>query len=129
MPDVWDQFHDAKPVASADPWAQFPDAQKSDALRIPTPSTYDTTMEAVSQADPRVGQGEAALNFGTNMLATPLAGLAGIAGAVLPGPQNQALDWTEGVQRALTYQPRSTAGQDITSAAQTPFAALARGAD
>jgi len=59
----------------------------------------------------------------------PISGLAGIAGAVLPGDAGQGARWTEGVQRALTYQPRTEGGKTATEAISYPFRQLGQGAD
>lgn len=67
--------------------------------------------------------------IGSGAIATPLAGLAGIAGTLLPGEQGQGARWTEAVQGALTYQPRSKAGQAVTDAISYPFEKLAEGTD
>src|SRR5260221_602904 len=54
-----------------------------------------------------LGPHESALKAATSMVSTPLSGFAGIAGAVLPGPQGQGSNWVGKVQDALTYEPRT----------------------
>ncbi len=79
----------------------------------------------------RGGEGiaDAALSLGSGAVATPLAGLAGLVGSVLPGPKGQGADWVSKTQDALTYQPRTGVGQAITGAVAYPFQKLAEGAD
>lgn len=75
------------------------------------------------------GAGEAGMQIGSGIVSTPLAGLAGIAGSLLPGTAGQGANWTEKVGGALTYQPRSDAGKDVSNQLAYPFAKLAQGAD
>lgn len=65
----------------------------------------------------------------TSSVAAPLAGLAGIAGTILPGPQGQGANWVEGVQQALTYQPRTEAGQAVQKAGSFLPGLIEKGAD
>jgi len=76
------------------------------------------------------GGGELAATMGTAALAQPVSGLAGIAGAVLPGERDQSARWIENVQQGMTYQPRgevargalSMAGETVESAKRNvPF--------
>lgn len=75
------------------------------------------------------GPGEAALSIGSGMVATPVAGLAGLAGSVLPGDTGQGARWTERVQDALTYSPRTKSGQAIVELATLPGKAVSYVAD
>ena len=54
---------------------------------------------------------EPALTMLSGALAEPVSGLAGIAGSLLPGESGQGADWVEGVQEAMTYEPRTEEGQ------------------
>lgn len=54
-------------------------------------------------------------------VAAPLAGAAGIAGAVLPGPEGQGAEWAKKTQSALTYQPRTRIGKLAADIASVPF--------
>lgn len=47
----------------------------------------------------------------SGMVSAPIAGLAGIAGSVLPGPEGQGADWVRNVSDALTYAPRTEQGK------------------
>lgn len=72
---------------------------------------------------------DTALSLGSGAVAGPLAGLAGIAGAVLPGPAGQGADWVHKTQDALTYEPRTAVGKGLTQAVSYPFQKLADVAD
>jgi hypothetical protein len=74
-------------------------------------------------------QVEPALQMATGIVSAPAAGLAGIAGTLLPGEQGQGARWTENVQNALTYQPRTEGGKLGASIVNYPFEKLAQGAD
>jgi hypothetical protein len=63
------------------------------------------------------------------MLSTPLSGLAGIAGSILPGPEGQGSAWTRGVQNRMTYEPRTSGGQAATEAVTYPFRKIGEAAD
>lgn len=69
------------------------------------------------------------LALGSGMVATPLAGLAGIAGTLLPGKEGQGAEWARNVQQALTYEPKTTGGKNAMSVIAYPFEKLAEGAD
>ena len=73
--------------------------------------------------------GDIVAPLATSMIAAPLSGLAGIAGAVLPGPPGQGADWVRKTQDAITYQPRTPTGQAVTAAVSYPFEKIAQGAD
>lgn len=57
----------------------------------------------------------------TGALATPVAGLAGILGGILPGEQGQSADWARKTQSALTWQPQLEGGKVATEAISYPF--------
>lgn len=77
---------------------------------------------AIGDVLPNMGVGEGALSLATGAIAAPLSGLAGI----VTGGNPQAV---EGVQRALTYQPRSEIGKGIVNTVSAPFEWLAGQAD
>lgn len=85
--------------------------------------------EAQSEFKPLTGAAETVTSLGTGAVATPLGGLAGLAGAALPGPKGQGARWSENVQNALTYQPKTETGKSMTEAISYPFQKLAEGAD
>lgn len=74
----------------------------------------DPDLEEVSPGVwKRIGGGlDAAAQIATSIVAEPVAGLAGIAGAVLPGEQGQGADWVEGTRDALTWEAESELGQE-----------------
>lgn len=71
---------------------------------------YGTQVPKQGQV-PDMGAAEAALTVASSALAEPIAGLAGIAGAVLPGDEGQGARAVEATREALTYQPRTEEGQ------------------
>lgn len=140
MADAWDQFPDAPGAQTQDdPWAQFPDAQAAPkAAAAPGDSQPSGLQRYVGNAwqsvkgaviDPALAAGETVLSLGTSAIAAPVAGLAGIAGTLLPGEQGQGAGLVESVQGALTYQPRTQGGAAATQAVSYPFEKLAQGAD
>lgn len=72
---------------------------------------------------------EAAVSLGSGALGGLAGGLAGVAGAALPGPEFQGADWARNVQDALTVAPQSRGGKMIVNAISYPFAKLAQGGD
>jgi hypothetical protein len=72
---------------------------------------------------------DATASVASGAVAAPVSGLAGIAGAVLPGPQGQGADWQQRTQQALTHQPSTPGSQEIVDTATAPFTALANQAD
>ena len=89
----------------------------------PAPERLSPRQRSI-QGRPGLGIGEAALSLGSGMVAGPVSGLAGIAGAVLPGPEGQGAAWAGKTQEALTYQPKTETGQDVTDVATYPFRKL-----
>lgn len=71
----------------------------------------------------------AAANVASASLAAPIAGLAGIVGGLVPGPQGQSRDWAEKVQGALTMNPQTKAGSVLADVVTKPFQWLSSGAD
>lgn len=65
----------------------------------------------------------------SGILAAPIAGVAGIAGGLLPGPQGQSADWVRNTQDALTLKPLTQGGATLTDIVTKPFQWLAKGAD
>lgn len=72
---------------------------------------------------------EAAMSLGSGMAGQVAGGLAGIAGTLLPGDQGQGARWTEGVSNAMTYQPRSEAGQRTIEGIAEPLQFIGEGLD
>jgi hypothetical protein len=67
------------------------------------------------------GARECAFTLASGMAAAPIAGLAGLAGAALPGPEGQGARWSQGVQNALTYEPRSATGKAVSETVAAPL--------
>lgn len=130
MADPYAQFADAPSSSAADPYAQFADHN-------PNPAPTPKAKQPYSYADFLAAVPETSTHLGTGMLAAPAAGLAGIGqGAVnlykdaTGAPITRtASDAVASTQNALTYQPRTQGGQDLSSALSYPFQKIAQGAN
>ena len=71
---------------------------------------------------------ESALALGSGAIATPLAGLAGLGGAMIPDNGNSG-DRVQRVQNALTYEPVSKGAQTLTHIAAWPGEKIAQAGD
>lgn len=69
------------------------------------------------------GLGETALTMGSSTLATPVAGILGIASLPFVGADKSA-DIVRSTQEAMTYRPRTAGGKQIMGAISAPFQAL-----
>lgn len=58
------------------------------------------------------GVAEPIATFASSIVAEPAAGLAGIAGTLLPGDEGQGARYVEEARNALTYKPRTKEGQE-----------------
>lgn len=58
-----------------------------------------------------LGQPEAVLSLASSAVAEPIAGLAGIAGSILPGEPGQGARFVESTRDALTFEPLSGPGK------------------
>lgn len=65
-----------------------------------------------SLTDSLGGALDVAGTMASGIIAEPIAGIAGIAGAILPGEQGQGAEWVESTREALTRQPSSETGQE-----------------
>lgn len=98
-------------------------------------TAWDQYKQATAEAanvNPGIGVGEAALQLGTGAIAAPVAGWAGILaglGNAAGAYKKPAADVVRDVQTALTYEPRSKAGQIVGGTIAYPFEKLAQGAD
>lgn len=63
------------------------------------------------------------------MVSAPVSGLAGLAGTILPGPPEQGAKWTQAVQQAMSYKPRTEGGRIAIDTISSPFRAIDKGAD
>lgn len=110
-----------------DAWSEFQDVQQSAA---PQPANEPATGKPVGSAESLIR--EPLLVAGTSAFAAPVAGIAGIgtAGARALGLTDaEPADVVGRVQSALTYEPRTQAGDAGTAALSYPFEKLAQGAD
>jgi len=85
-------------------------------------------LRNVLMENPLTATGETVLNLGTQMVALPVAGIAGLAteaGRALGLTERTGADVIQAVGDALTYQPRGSFGQSATDLATKPFQALA----
>ena len=72
---------------------------------------------------------EAIASIGSSAILEPFAGLAGIAGSLLSGPQGQGIDWINKIQ-GLAYEPDDASTlQQIASGLQVPLEAYEKGTD
>jgi len=133
---VWDQFSD--PVA-AQSWDDFSDpvTQKPMRSRAELQAIVDEYNAGLDKPERQYSLreniggavAEPVTTLATGLVATPLAGIAG----VLQGLKNKvagggmpAEDRVAQVQQALTYQPRTEAGKVTTAGVQYPFEKLAQ---
>jgi len=82
-----------------------------DFLSTPAPKVAPVIQKEVPVGTEAGGIGEAALAIGSSMVAEPVAGIAGIAGAVLPGEKGQGVRWLENTRRFIEQQPETQTGQ------------------
>lgn len=98
---------------------QWEDAPAPKRLEASKPKPKERGVE------PMLGVFDAGLSLASAAVAGPLSGIAGLAGAAIPGRSGQGADWVNKVQNALTYEPRSARGRGITDAVSYPFVKLA----
>ena len=96
--------------------AQQVDVKGFGLVEFPDGIPRDTMLQALrrrfSNAGARaVGATEALGSIASSAVAEPVAGLAGIAGTLLPGEQGQGAKWVDKTRQALTYEPRTATGQ------------------
>lgn len=133
----WSQFTPvAQPRAPVD-WSQFmPIAQQAQS-KPAQPATHPFFQMPHSVGADMLGPLEAAGHFVSGMGAQVAGGLAGVGaipinllrGQSLPNAVANAGNTVTGIENALTYTPRTAAGNDITNAVQYPFEKLGQGAD
>jgi len=91
--------------ADAVPW-------KIDDTKEPKAKALPTTMDHIMRGFGNISSApEVVANLGTGMLGQAVGGLAGIAGAILPGEEGQGARVSQKVANALTYQPRNEAAK------------------
>jgi hypothetical protein len=111
------------------------DAEVADNQSPSTKITRAAGNAAEAGLDFTKGVGDTAATFGSQMVATPVAGLTGLvmnplspigaaarlAGKVLGKEVPSTADIVEGTQRALSYNPRSDVGQQAVETVSKPF--------
>lgn len=115
----------------AGPWEQYQPQEKGPWQQYandsaPKRQAGDATYEG------RLGIGEIPQALGAAAIgaaAAVPAGLAGIVGGLLPGPEGQSGNWTRAVHGALTPEPTSRAGAAVADIATKPFQWLGQAAD
>lgn len=78
--------------------------------------------------DAAKGIGEAALTFGTGMVGSSAAGLAGLTELAKGNGLDAAGDKVQSVTKSHTYVPRSDSGKKVLDLVMAPFEALSAGA-
>lgn len=101
MSNVFDQFDQKSESNVFDQFDSQPKDQQQDERGV---------VESYVESDPFFGAAENLLSFATGSIAEPVAGLSGIAASLFGGSKSGA-EAVEGVQEALTYQPRTQLGQ------------------
>ena len=89
------------------------------AVRAQSPET-----EEVGFGQGMLGLGETALSIGSGAVATPFAGLAGLAAMPFVGAEGST-GIIDAIQSAATYEPRTDAGKQIMGAISKPMQAIA----
>jgi hypothetical protein len=128
--------------SSADPYAQFAQSPDDTVMRAATqPAATQTNpqtaprpfFEAPHSAADALGPLEAAAHIVSGVGGQIVGGLAGLGaipynafvrGQSLPKAVANAGNVTTGVENALTYEPRTAMGHDITNVVQYPFQKL-----
>ena len=110
--------------------ARFDEALRRNLITLPGPQILDTP----SFGETAVGLGEMALTLGTGALAEPLAGVGGIVEGISEfvrggDPSQAAADRVDAIANALTFQPRSDAGQQIQNLAGRAIEPIVRGTE
>lgn len=96
--------------------AKIVDVKGVGKVEFPDNTPRETMLQALrrrfTNAGARaVGATEALGSIGSGIVAEPVAGLAGVAGAILPGEQGQGAQWVDKTRQALTFNPRTATGQ------------------
>lgn len=131
--------------APREEWARYRAAQQAGtAAPAPTgqlrPQVAPTSVADVGAGLARTLAGallETPATLVTGAVATPVAGIAGLArtgydlatGKPLEQAMARGAEAVESVQGAITYQPRTQAGQAFTAMASAPFVAASKGAE
>ena len=118
-------------------WVRVADAQENDAGQFRVMRLAQSAAPAMSKAatpteNPRsiknmIGAAvEPNLALLSGALVSPLAGLAGIAGSLLPGKEGRGAEWVRGVEKGI-YRPQTEGGINAMKAIGAPFELIAEG--
>ena len=117
-----------KAIAIAQARKRQAEAQQPISGEAVAPSELAPVGTIKGEAQRVLGGAETALQLATGAIAAPISGLAGIAAGIVPGGRTAA-ETVEEVGQALTFQPRTEAGQAISEAVATPFRKIEEFAD
>lgn len=128
MANPFDQFDAKPPSSAANPFDQF----DMRAAAQPTPTTQATQrpfFEAPNSIANTLGPLEAAAHFASGIGGQIVGGLAGLGAIPVNLARGQSLsdsvanagNVVTGVENAMTYDPRTALGHDITNVVQYPF--------
>ena len=87
----------------------------------PDPGLWSLVKETAKKGTPGIGAIETAMQVGTGMVSTPIAGLVGLASMPWKGIEGGA-DLMGNIQQALTYEPRTEFGKMGSQAFSWPQA-------
>jgi hypothetical protein len=104
-------------------------SQWEDAKPVKLPKAAPKTENPRSAKNLAGAAIEPGISLATGALAGPASGLAGIAGAMLPGPPGQGARWAHKVGDRMTYEPRTTGGRNAMEAISYPFRKFGEAAD
>lgn len=117
-------------ASNATPWANDPatdvptiPSKPIAALLKPAPTTLESVVKGGN--NPMQGMAEAIGGMALALPVTAASGLAGLAGAALPGPPGQGASWVEKTQTALSPHPETKVGQFLVDVASWPMEKLA----
>lgn len=121
----WDDYAPSNKTVVPPPLSlvnQIPATPMLPGQGIPPPPNMQPQPQVEGFWDALRGAGETAMTLGSGMVAAPIAGLAGVGSNILGGTLGtqegirKADKTAEEVAKAMTYQPRSGAGQVYTGA-------------
>lgn len=117
-------------LATAKPVEESGGFDLSTARPVDSPVSVGTKLQTGFLAQAKAPF-DAATSLITGAVAAPVAGIAGLAQGAknLVSPGMSAGERVNQVQGALTFQPRTEAGQTLVEVASFPFQKLAQGAD
>lgn len=109
------------------PWENDPVfAPTAPAGAIPAPAAKPAIDASIFKGhSPLQGPAEAIGGLAMSLPVAAASGIAGLAGAALPGPQGQGAAWVEKTQQALTPKMETKVGQFLTDIASWPMEKLA----